>query len=179
MSLYIIPSNLGYGTRAALSSSIKHHGRREQVLPFLDPSWFLNPLNDPVFNHTAPWAVGCTPREARETGEDRASPKKGPTISNCRYSEAFTLRFGAVSCENKKLTSDGRALFGQIDQSRRSLERPFCLPACHNYRISSIFMIERLMPGNYKRTRYFSCTRCILRDFYLFIFFICRIYIWK
>lgn len=109
--------------------------------------------------------------ETRETGEDRASPKKGPTISNCRYSEAFTLRFGAVSCENKKLTSDGRALFGQIDQSRRSLERPFCLPACHNYRISSIFMIERLMPGNYKRTRYFSCTRCILRDFYLFIYF--------
>lgn len=109
MSLYIIPFNLGYGTRAALSSSIKHHGQRKQVLPFLDPSWFLNPLNDPVFNHTAPWAVGCTPRDARETGEDRSSPKKGPTISNCRYSEAFTLRFGAVSCENKKLTSDGRA----------------------------------------------------------------------
>ena len=38
VSLYIISSNLGERTIHAvlISSSIKHHERREQVLPFLD-----------------------------------------------------------------------------------------------------------------------------------------------
>lgn len=91
--------------------------------------------------------------ENREVGSGFS--EKGPTILIAAIPR-LTFRFGAVSCENKKLTSDGEHLFGQIDQSRRSLESlSFCLPVCHNYRISSIFMIGRLMPGNYKRIRHF------------------------
>jgi len=50
--------------------------------------------------------------------------EKGPTILIAAIPR-LTFRFGAVSCENKKLTSNGEHLFGQIDQSRRSLESLF------------------------------------------------------
>lgn len=154
MSLYIIPSNLGYDTRGTIEFNKTSPDGGNRFFPFLIRLIPKSPKWSGVQSYRAVGGGMHTERSERPRGSGGFS-EKDPTILIAAIPR-LTFRFGAVSCENKKLTSNGEHLFGQIDQSRRSLESLFlCLPACHNYRISSIFMIGRLMPGNYKHIRHF------------------------